>query len=185
MDSKLQIISGLYRGRKLFLPTGAARPTQNRARIALFNMLNSVLDNTENITVWDAFGGSGAFGIECLSRFPSARAIFTDVAPESIRAIRKNVGEHMASRAVIVHGDAIKNIAKYGAVVDVVFVDAPYALAHIGADFIRKLGMVAMSGAFVIWEQDAQNAVMPDDATWEIIRDKQYGRARFFIMQRR
>ena len=68
MKSNLQIISGKYRGKKLLLPHDA-RPTQNIARGALFNMLNEILDNSEKISVWDAFGGSGAFGIECLSRF--------------------------------------------------------------------------------------------------------------------
>ncbi|MBP5707580.1 MAG: RsmD family RNA methyltransferase, partial [Alphaproteobacteria bacterium] len=64
MESKLQIISGKYRGRKLSLPA-SARPTQNRARIALFNMLESnIIDPTDKFTVWDAFAGSGAFGIE-------------------------------------------------------------------------------------------------------------------------
>ena len=64
MDSKLQIISGAYRGRKLRLPPNA-RPTQNRARIALFNMLESgIVDFNQNLSVWDAFAGyleSGKF----------------------------------------------------------------------------------------------------------------------------
>ena len=66
MDSKLQIISGIYRGRKLNLPADA-RPTQNLARIALFNMLEGIIiDPFAPMFVWDAFAGSGSLGVECL-----------------------------------------------------------------------------------------------------------------------
>ena len=79
MDSKLQIISGKFRGKKLNLPPNA-RPTQNMARGALFNMLNGILDVSKTFNVWDVFSGSGAFGLECLSRYDNADIIFTDNA---------------------------------------------------------------------------------------------------------
>ena len=95
MDSKLQIISGIYRGRKLDLPRGA-RPTQNRARIALFNMLESgIIQPNEKIKVWDTFAGSGAFGIECLSRYPNAVGTFTDIANDSIKTVRNNLHQNI------------------------------------------------------------------------------------------
>ena len=63
MDSKLQIISGEFRGRKLKLPDGA-RPTQNLARGAIFNMLAEILlEPYTELHVWAAFAGSGALGI--------------------------------------------------------------------------------------------------------------------------
>ena len=58
MKSNLQIISGKYRGKKLNLPLDA-RPTQNMARGALFNMLNGIIDTTKSVAVWDVFAGSG------------------------------------------------------------------------------------------------------------------------------
>ena len=129
MDSKLQIISGRFHGRKLYLPPNA-RPTQNRARAALFNMLAAGLVNVgDNLCVWDAFAGSGAFGIEFLSRYPNSRVIFTDIDPES----------RVASR--------IKD------------------------------------GAILIWEQELSQSVMPP-VEWRILRDKTYGRARFFVLTR-
>ena len=102
MDSKLQIISGEFRGRKLRLPRDA-RPTQNRARVALFNMLQSL--NVVPNVVWDTFAGSGAFGIECLSRWGGCRVLFTDVAPATVRAnlAALNIG----ARASVVAGDAV------------------------------------------------------------------------------
>ena len=127
MDSKLQIISGIYRGRKLDLPRGA-RPTQNRARIALFNMLESgIIQPNDKIKVWDTFAGSGAFGIECLSRYPNAVATFTDIANDSIKTVRNNLNKvDVGVRANVIQHDAINAVQKIGADVDLVFLDPPY-----------------------------------------------------------
>lgn len=179
MDSKLQIISGTYRGRKLHLP-GGARPTQNRARIALFNMISS-LGITPRV-VWDAFAGSGAFGLECLSRWDSANVIFTDPAPHTVR---KNLEMlNIGVRGRVLQTDAISAIGQYGAMADLVFLDPPYAAADLGRAFVRKLAAVARPGTILIWEQDAANFTAPDENAWEILRDKQYGRARFLILRR-
>lgn len=180
MESKLQIISGAYRGRKLCLP-GGARPTQNRARIALFNMITSI--GVRPRMVWDAFAGSGAFGLECLSRYPDCRAVFTDIAPQTVR---KNLQMlNIAARATVAQSDAVAAIAKYGPDADLIFLDPPYADANLGAAFVRKLAPISRAGTILIWEQDGPSAMMPDDGAWEILRDKQYGRARFLILQRR
>ena len=79
MKSKLQIISGNFRGRKILLPD-SARPTQNKARGAIFNMLASdvLSDTSEPYFAWDAFAGSGALGIEFLSRYPNSYVVFID-----------------------------------------------------------------------------------------------------------
>lgn len=179
MESKLQIISGIFRGRKLRLPPNA-RPTQNRARIALFNMLESL--GVRPVRVWDAFAGSGAFGIECLSRYGDASAVFSDINPVTVRG---NVAAlNIGARASVVGADAMNVIDRYGATSDLIFVDPPYADSAIGVDFVRRLGDVSPVGTIVIWEQDAPNAATPDSDAWDILRDKQYGRARFIIMRR-
>ncbi|MBR4475860.1 MAG: RsmD family RNA methyltransferase [Alphaproteobacteria bacterium] len=185
MESKLQIISGKYRGRKLALPP-SARPTQNRARIALFNMLESgIIENTDNLVVWDAFAGSGAFGIECISRY-NATAIFTDVAPESIATIRKNITAiSMENSTKIVQADAIGVISQFARGANLVFVDAPYDTAEIGRAFVNKLGRTADSGTILVWEQESNNSVQPNTDTWEVLRDKTYGRARFLILRKK
>lgn len=185
MDSKLQIISGVYRGRRLRLPPNA-RPTQNRARIALFNMLESgIVDTGAEMIVWDAFGGSGAFGIECLSRYPGAQVTFTDVAPTSIKTMRDNLaGLMVGNRASVVQADAIAMAGKYGTDADLIFIDAPYDMHELGAALVKKIGALAKSGAIVVWEQESINPYAPDESVWQILRDKTYGRARFLIMQK-
>ncbi len=185
MESKLQIISGKFKGRKLALPQ-SARPTQNRARIALFNMLESgIIDNADKLVVWDAFAGSGAFGIECISRY-NTTAIFTDVAPESIATIRKNIAAISAENsAKIVQTDAIGVIPQFAKNANMVFVDSPYDVAETGRAFVNKLGRTVKSGTILIWEQEANNSVDPNTDVWEVLRDKTYGRARFLILRKK
>ncbi len=180
MDSKLQIISGMYRGKKLRLPRDA-RPTQNMARAALFNMLGTVLDEMPGV-VWDVFAGSGAFGIECLSRYPGVRVVFSDIAPQTVRQNLAAIGAD--SRATVAAGDAMTMVQRFAPDADLIFVDPPYADADVGAALVRRVGAVARPGTILIWEQDAPAAIMPGDV-WEILRDRTYGRARFLILQRR
>jgi 16S rRNA (guanine(966)-N(2))-methyltransferase RsmD len=177
MESKLQIISGKWRGRKLHLPRNA-RPTQNKARIALFNILSGFAPNI----VWDAFAGSGAFGIEWLSRGAN-KVIFTDIDTDSIKTIKKNLGTDKG--AIISQTDALSAVEKYGADADIIFIDPPYADSALGAEFIRKLAPVAKPGAIMIWEMEknsceGRNPLLPSNL--KIIKDKTYGRARFLVV---
>lgn len=185
MDSKLQIISGQFRGRKLQLPPDA-RPTQNRARIALFNMLESgIINPATPLIVWDAFAGSGAFGLECLSRYAGASVVFTDVAPTSIKTIRDNLATlNVGARATVAQVDAIGAVNKYGAAANLVFVDPPYLDENLGRSFVARLASAVRSGALVIWEQEIGHEFQPDAEKWDVLRDKTYGRARFLILRK-
>ena len=185
MDSKLQIISGSFRGRKLRLPPDA-RPTQNRARIALFNMLESgIVDTSARMSIWDVFAGSGAFGLECLSRYPDAQIMFTDISPTSIKTVRDNLATlNIGARAFVVHGDAMAYIKKYGPMTTLAFVDAPYSTPELGVNFVKKFSQNAIPGTILIWEQEITHAFAPDLTQWSILRDKRYGRARFLILEK-
>lgn len=181
MDSKLQIISGKYRGKKLNLPSDA-RPTQNLARGALFNMLNEFLDLAHPINVWDVFAGSGAFGLECLSRYENAKVIFTDNANTSIETVKKNL-ESINCDAIVEKTDAVVAISRFVGDADLIFVDAPYSDFDLGARFVKKLTSVAKNGAILIWEFEKIHN-LPLMSGWEILRDKTYGRARFLILRK-
>lgn len=183
MESKLQIISGAYRGRKLFLPTGA-RPTQNLARGAVFNMLAGILSPNDKMFVWDAFAGSGALGIETLSRYPNATGVFTDAAPESVRVIRKNL-DGFSQKHTIEQIDATHAIKKYAADADVIFVDPPYDMAETGIKFVAKLAESVQSGTIVVQEIESNVPYSPNETKWDVLRDKKYGRARFVILRRK
>ena len=179
MKSNLQIISGKYRGKKLNLPD-EARPTQNIARGALFNMLNGIIE-TNSITVWDVFAGSGAFGLECLSRFNNSNVIFTDNTKSSIDTIRKNL-DSIKENAKIEMVDAISVIPKFGTTADLVFVDPPYADFGLGLLFVKKLGKIAKNGAVLIWEFEKTQETPRIDDNWEVLKNKTYGRARFLFL---
>lgn len=180
MKSNLQIISGKYRGKKLFLPDGA-RPTQNLARGALFNMiLDLPFDTTKPFVVWDAFAGSGAFGLECISRYDNAKVIFTDVAPD---VVRKNL-DSMKTTAKLEKVDALSVIKTYGPDSDLIFVDPPYSMFGIGLVFIKKLGKIAKSGTIVIWEYESIQPKPKIDDNWVVLKEKNYGRASFMILEK-
>ena len=180
MKSNLQIISGKYRGKKLLLPNDA-RPTQNMARGALFNILNGLIDTTNPISVWDVFGGSGAFGLECLSRFNNPMVVFTDNENSSIETIKKNVISVNES-ATIEKTDAISAISRFGGISDLIFIDPPYSDFGLGALFVKKLAKIAKSGAVLIWEFESNQQTPKIDENWEIVKDKTYGRARFLFL---
>ena len=184
MDSKLQIISGEFRGRRLILPP-FARPTQNMARGAIFNMLATIIPAGNKIIVWDAFAGSGALGVEALSRYANSTAIFTDTSDTSIKTITKNTTDIAANRIRIVKADALKEIKKHAVGVDLIFVDPPYEDARVGIDFVAKLAEQARAGTVVVQEIESNVSYTPDETKWDVLRDKKYGRARFLILHRR
>ena len=186
MDSKLQIISGEFRGRKLKLSPDA-RPTQNLARGAIFNMLGEILlEPHTQLHAWDAFAGSGALGIEVLSRYKNSNVIFTDISDASVRTITDNLkGINIDwARYKIEKADAAIRVWKYGPRVNLVFVDPPYAAAQLGVDFVAQLADAVVKNTIVVQEIEASVEYMPDANKWEILRDKKYGRARFLILRR-
>ena len=182
MKSNLQIISGKYRGKKLNLPLDA-RPTQNMARGALFNILNGIIDTTQALSVWDVFAGSGAFGLECLSRFNNRNVVFTDNAKSSIDTIKKNLIS-INENATVEMCDAMSALSRFGGISDLIFIDPPYSDFNFGVLFVKKLSKIAKPGSILIWEfEKTQNAPIFDDF-WDVLKDKTYGRARFLIMRK-
>ena len=174
----MQIISGKWRGRKLHLPPNA-RPTQNKARIALFNILTPLIDSSRPFVVWDAFAGSGAFGLEFMSRYDNAEVIFTDKSLESFKVIGKNSRDSFVRMEMT---DTLKAINRHGARADIIFIDPPYADANLGAEFVKKTAPLLKPGAIIIWEMDKN--FTPDELpkNLKIIKDKTYSRARFLFL---
>ena len=140
----MRIVAGTARGRRLVAPAGdAVRPTTDRVREALFNSLGS-LDVVRDATVIDLFAGSGALGIEALSR-GAAHVTFVDQAPEALRAVRENLERAgLSDRATVVRADAVDHLRRRpGGPFDLALVDPPYAfddwtslLDHLDATFV-------------------------------------------------
>lgn len=125
----MRIVSGAWRGRPIEAPAGlATRPTSERAREAIFSMLVSRIGSFEGLRVLDLFAGSGAMGLEALSR-GAAHATFVDhdrAAVAAITASARALG--CLNRTDILQGDAAQ-LARAAAPCHVVFVDAPYGEA--------------------------------------------------------
>ena len=130
----MRIISGEARGRTLFAPAGdQTRPTSDKIRGSLFNILNGRVEDAE---VLDLFGGTGALALEALSR-GAARAVIVDSSRAAIEVIRRNAGnvlkDALAERALILKTDYRSAISSlHGRRFDLVFLDPPYlSLIHI------------------------------------------------------
>jgi 16S rRNA (guanine(966)-N(2))-methyltransferase RsmD len=132
----MRVIGGEFRGRRLkALPGLATRPTPDRLRESLFSVLTPRL---EGCTFLDAYAGSGAVGIEALSR-GAARAVFLERHRPAARLIEENLRALGAeARAAVRCAPALKHLGKTAA--DIVFLDPPYDLEREYTQALRKLG---------------------------------------------
>lgn len=125
----MRIIGGLAKGRKLFCPKGLnTRPAQDKIREAVFNILAQVVEGS---IVLDLFAGTGALGIEALSR-GARQCVFIERDVRALQAVQKNLKlTGLAYRGIVIKGDVLKCLPKLremGAQFGLIFVDPPYAL---------------------------------------------------------
>jgi len=139
----MRIIAGAWRGRPLVAPKGdATRPTADRVREALFSMLASRLGSFEDLSVADLFAGSGALGLEALSR-GAASCIFVEQDKPALDALRTNIAKLSAkadvrAQSVLALGHAI-------APLDLILMDPPYD-SNAGAVALDKLARLGWIG---------------------------------------
>ena len=172
----MRIIAGRWRGRKLVAPPGAAtRPTSDRVREALFSMLASRIGDFEGLKVADLFAGSGALGLEALSR-GAAHCTFVETDRAAIEAIRSNIAALGAS------GEVLTRSAEHAALptpVHLAFLDPPYASGLVPA-VLERLPLA--QGGWVSVETGRGETVAAPGFTVEAERD--YGKAKITLLQR-
>ena len=125
----MRIVAGQYGGRRLVVPKDSrVRPTADRVREAWMSILSEELHSAR---VLDLFAGSGALGLEALSR-GAASATFVELNPPSLRALDQNIAALDAQNAVTVHrGDAMRYVERLPPRgFDVVFADPPYTIDY-------------------------------------------------------
>jgi 16S rRNA (guanine966-N2)-methyltransferase len=173
----MRVISGSARGRKLVAPKGTdTRPTSDRVREATFNALGS-LGVVPEAAVLDLFAGSGAMGIEALSR-GAARATFVDQDIAARRAIEANLATcGLVEAAEVVAAPAERFLAGSGQQRrwDLALLDPPY-----GYDGWPEL-LLDLPAATAVLE--GREPVDPPFG-WEVVRSKRYGRTHVVIAQR-
>ena len=184
----MRIISGTAGGIPLKVPAAVARPTADRVREALFSILGDVIADAR---VLDIFAGSGALGLECLSRGAKS-AQFVEQNSAACTVIEDNLKRSRLSGGRLVRSDAfaaIKRLAQSGETFDLVFADPPYAKKKGDPDLGRELlkspslrALLSAGGLFVLESMVTKEA---DDimAGWEVMRDREYGSTRIQILK--
>ena len=176
----MRVVAGRFKGHPLRSPRQTTRPTLDRVREAVFSMLGPA----DELAVLDLFAGSGALGIEALSR-GAASATFVDSDAPAVRAIRGNLERLGADEAHIVRSDALaflRNAARRGEAWDLVFCDPPYRLAaRLGEPLSRMLKPVLAPGARVVCESSHRQ---PLELDLPLDRKRRYGDSQIAIYRR-
>lgn len=179
----MRIIAGEWRGRKLGAPEGdATRPTADRTRETLFSMLNSRLGSFEGLKVADLFAGSGALGLEALSR-GAAHCLFVDQDAAAIRAIRSNIANLRAQSRTDVRAGSVLALGPAKEAFDLVLLDPPYdtSAGAVAIDKLARQGWIA-EGTWVSLETSKTESVSVKGFEVEATRD--VGKARLHILRR-
>jgi 16S rRNA (guanine966-N2)-methyltransferase len=168
----MRVVAGRYGGRRLVAPPGSAtRPTSDRVREALFSVRGG---SVQDARVLDLYAGSGALGIEALSR-GAASVLFVDRSPHAITAIRANL------KALGIDADvrrlearaALRTASARADAYDLVFLDPPYRrAAELGRELSEALPAVLAPGARVVSESDRRDALELD---FPLVDERRYG----------
>jgi 16S rRNA (guanine966-N2)-methyltransferase len=177
----VRIIAGAWRGRPIDAPPGqSTRPTADRLRETLFNMLTSRLGSFEGLRVADLFAGSGALGLEALSR-GAAHATFVESDSRAADVIARNAAQLGASdRVHVLRGSALA--LPRSAPFDLILADPPYGDATGTAviEAVAKAEWLA-GGGWMSVETSRSNPVVNGDFLVDCVRD--VGRARITILR--
>jgi 16S rRNA (guanine966-N2)-methyltransferase len=176
----LRIIGGEWRGRKVrFPPVAAIRPTPDRVRETVFNWLQGVTPGSRCL---DLYAGSGALGLEALSR-GAREAVFVDVEPAVIRHLGRLLREFGCERGTVVQSDAHGYIGGAAVPFDVIFLDPPFAagMQEVALQAARRL---LADGGLIYLEAPAP---LPPDAAagagLEVVRASRAGQVSFHLLQ--
>ncbi len=156
-NNLLRIIGGEWRSRRLSFPdVPNLRPTPDRVRETLFNWLQMQIPHARCL---DLFAGSGALGLEALSR-GAKTVVMVEKHPAAVQALRDNVALLQADGAVLVHDDALRYLQREGEGFDVIFLDPPFRHDFLSRvlEIIQARGLLNPDGVIYL-EQEAEAAV--------------------------
>lgn len=180
----LRILGGNYRSRLLKSPPGQdTRPTRSLVRESIFNILQGAF---EGARVLDLFAGSGAMGLEALSRGAS-EAVFCDNSRIAAQVIRENIlalGVSGSARVLQLSWEAaLAQFAAKKQAFDVIFIDPPYQMPPERVLSTVKASGVLTEGGLVVLEQSAKKPfALPEGL--ETFKDRQYGETRLYFIRK-
>ena len=178
----LRIIGGAWRGRRIhFPPVAAIRPTPDRVRETLFNWLQMDVAGSRCL---DLYAGSGALGLEALSRGAS-QVVFVEVDSSAARHLSQTLHDLECDRGAVVTADAKRYLDSHSEPFDIVFLDPPYAdraLADI-CSRIEQGGWLRPGG--LAYLEDAASAGLPDlPPGWTLLKSKRAGAVGYHLARR-
>ncbi len=182
----MRIIAGTYRSRTIITPKGdATRPTTDRARESLFNILSHNFD-LEGVSVLDLFAGSGAFGFEALSRGAS-HITFVENDRNALEAITANINAFEAESVVsVVKLDVYKWLSRASGAYNLIFADPPYdddKTLKTLPEILFSSGLL-LPDSIVICEHRAGSSVIAPPQV-AILREVTVGEAQFTLLKRK
>lgn len=176
----MRVISGSARGKKLVSLEGTnTRPTLDRVKEALFNIIQFDIAGTNFL---DLFAGSGAIGIEAISRGANS-ATFCDNSAEAIKIIKTNIANTRSNdRATVINKDyiqALKLLAEKNEKFDIIYIDPPYKseFANKAIEEIIKLNLVSKDGTIIVETDDIEKEQTLQMKEIQIFDKRKYGRA--------
>jgi 16S rRNA (guanine966-N2)-methyltransferase len=171
----MRVIAGQYRGRRLTAPRGTTvRPTSDRVRESLF----AILGDIEGLRVLDLFAGTGALGIEALSRGAQS-AVLVERDRSAVAAIRANLEPLEEARATVVQADAITWLGTARGPWDLVFLDPPYSFARkLAGTLTRALPPLLEPNSLIVSESDKRDPLLLD---LPVVDERTYGDTRIAI----
>jgi 16S rRNA (guanine966-N2)-methyltransferase len=174
-----RVIAGIAGGRRLKVPPSGVRPTGDRAREGLFNSLGSLLD-LDGARVLDLYAGSGALGLEALSR-GAAEVVFVESGPRVLPVLRANLAAVGLPGGRVIAGSVPTVVAGPApARFDVVLADPPYATAVeevLGVLRALVAGRWLADGAVVVVERSSREEPWEWPTPLAGLRDRRYGEA--------
>ena len=178
----MRVISGSARGLKLSSPEGInTRPTLDRVKEALFSMLQAYVIDA---VVLDLFSGSGALGLECLSR-GAQKAVFVDNSQEAVLCIKSNISSaKLADKSLVVKGDFYDYLKSCNEKFDLIFLDPPYSknLYMTALNLICQKKLLNEDG-FIILEWDSEIGFQNENSSFEVHKEKRYGRVGITVLK--
>lgn len=178
----MRIIAGEYRRRQLRTPPGdITRPSADRTRETLFGMLASRLGSFEGLSVADLFAGSGALGLEALSR-GAATCLFVEQDAAAIRALRTNIASLRVQPQCTVQAASVMSVGPAKSPHDLILLDPPYGTGAgaVAIDRLVRLGWVGPA-SWVALEVGAKEDV--NIRAMEIESDRKVGAAKLVLLR--
>lgn len=180
-----RVIAGTLGGRRLAVPAGRdTRPTSDRAREGLFSTVQALLGTLHGCRVADLYAGSGAVGLEAISR-GAAHALLVEAQPRAAKVIRENIAAlGLAGEAELVVDKAERVVArKPSAPYDLIFADPPYAVSDEAVvELLETLGAGgwAADEALVVIERATRGGPVRWPEGYTGARERKYGEATFW-----